>query len=89
MDLSKVFDQYLRDFRVPIFEYEITNGTLMYRWDNVIDGFDMPLEVIIDGENTLLYPTLEFKKTPIDNLYINVDDDYYIFTKDLKIITDS
>ena len=89
MDLSKVFDQYLRDYRVPIFEYEITNGTLMYRWDNVIDGFDMPLEVIIDGENTLLYPTLEFKKIPIDNLYINVDDDYYIFTKDLKIITDS
>ena len=89
MDLSKVFDQYLRDVRVPVFEYEITNGTLMYRWDNVIDGFDMPLEVIIDGENTLLYPTLEFKKIPIDNLYINVDDDYYIFTKDLKIITDS
>ena len=89
MDLSKVFDQYLRDVRIPIFEYEIIKGELFYRWNNVIDGFDMPLEVIIDGENTLLYPTLEFKKTPIDNLYINVDDDYYIFTKDLKIITDS
>ena len=49
----------------------------------------MPVEVIIDGKNTFLYPTLEFKKTPIDNLYINVDDDYYIFTKDLKIIIDS
>ena len=30
MDLSKVFDQYLRDYRVPVFEYEITNGVLMY-----------------------------------------------------------
>ena len=89
MDLSKVFDQYLRDVRIPIFEYEIIKGELFYRWNNVIDGFDMPLEVIIDGENILLYPTLEFKKIPIDNLYINVDDDYYIFTKDLKIITDS
>ena len=47
------------------------------------------LEVIIDGKNTVLYPTLEFKKVPIKNLYINVDDDYYIFTKDLKIIIDS
>ena len=89
MDLSKVFDQYLRDHRVPVFEYEITNGVLMYRWDNVIDGFNMPLEVIIDGENTQLYPTLEFKQIPIKNLYINVDEDYYIFKKDLKIIIDS
>ena len=89
IDLSKVFDQYLRDVRIPIFEYEITNGILMYRWNNVIDGFDMPLEVIIDGENTLLYPTLEFKRVPIKNLHINVNDDYYIFKKDLKIIIDS
>ena len=89
LDLSKVFDQYLRDYNVPVFEYEITNGILMYRWNNVIDGFDMPLEVIIDGENTLLYPTLEFKRIPIKNLYINVDDDYYIFKKDLKIVIDS
>ena len=89
MNLSKVFDQYLRDYRVPVFENEITNGVLMYRWNNVIDGFDMPLEVIIDGENTLLYPTLEFKQVPIKSLYINVDDDYYIFKKDLKIVVDS
>jgi len=89
INLSKVFDQYLRDVRVPIFEYEITNGELKYRWNNVIDGFDMPIEVIIDGKNTIINPSTEFKKTPIKNLYINVDDDYYIFTKDLKIITDS
>ncbi len=89
MDLSKVFDQYLRDVRVPVFEYEITNGQLKYRWNNVIDGFEMPLEVIIDGKNTQLYPTLEFKQVPIKKLYINVDDDYYIFKKDLKMIIDS
>ncbi len=89
IDLSKVFDQYLRDIRVPVFEYEIKNGELKYRWNNVIDGFDMPIEVIIDKKNTIIKPSTEFKKIPIKNLYINVDDDYYIFTKDLKIITDS
>jgi len=89
MDLSKVFDQYLRDVRVPVFEYEITNGQLKYRWNNVIDGFNMPIEVLIDGKNTVLYPTSEFKKLPINNLYINVDDDYYVFKKDLKIVIDS
>ena len=89
MDLSKVFDQYLRDVRVPVFEYEITNGQLKYRWNDVIDGFNMPIEVLIDGKNTVLYPTSEFKKLPIKNLFINVDDDYYIYKKDLKIIIDS
>ena len=49
----------------------------------------MPIEVIIDGKNTILKPSTEFKKTPIKNPYINVDNDYYIFTKDLKIIIDS
>ena len=85
IDLSKVFDQYLRDYRVPIFEYEIDDGELQYRWNSVIDGFDMPIEVIIDGENKILNTSNEFKKMPIKNLFINVDDDYYVFTKDLKI----
>ena len=89
MDLSKIFDQYLRDYRVPVLEYEITNGVLMYRWNDVIDGFDMPVEVIIDGENKVLNPTSEFKNIPIKNLNINVNNNYYVYTKDLKIIIDS
>ena len=89
MDLSKVFDQYLRDVRVPVFEYEITNGQLKYRWNDVVDGFNMPIEVLIDGKNIVLYPTSEFKQVPIKNLFINIDDDYYIFKKDLKIVIDS
>ena len=86
-NLDKFFDQYLRDVRIPIFEYEINNGELKYRWNNTIDGFAMPVEVTIDGKNTILHPTLEFKKIPIKNLFIDVDKDYYIFTRDLKIIT--
>ena len=89
MDLSKVFDQYLRDYRVPIFEYKINKGELYYRWSNVIDGFNMPVEVNIDGKSKFLYPSEKFKKHPIKNLFINVDDDYYVYSKDLKIIVDN
>ena len=85
IDLSKVFDQYLRDYRVPILEYEIIDGILNYRWNNVIDGFNMPIEAEIDGVNQFLFPSKEFKTFKMKNSYINVDDDYYIFTKDLKI----
>ena len=85
IDLSKVFDQYLRDYRIPILEYEIIDGILNYRWNNVIDGFNMPIEAEIDGVNKFLFPSKEFKSFKMKNSYINVDDDYYIFTKDLKI----
>ena len=89
MDLSKVFDQYLRDYRVPIFEYKINKGELYYRWSNVIDGFNMPVEVIIDGKNKFLYPTEKFKKHPSKNLFINIDDDYYVYSKDIKMVIDN
>ena len=85
IDLSKVFDQYLRDYRVPILEYEIIDGILSYRWNNVIDGYNMPIEAEIDGVNNFLFPSKEFKTFKMKNSYINVDDDYYIITKDLKI----
>ena len=89
MDLSRVFDQYLRDYRIPMFEYEISNGVLSYRWNDVVEGFDMPIEVKIDGETKLLQPTNKFQKLKIKNLYVNVDKDYYVFSKDLKLVVEN
>ncbi len=57
MDLSKVFDQYLRTTKIPILKYGIGGKKLTYNWDNVVEGFDMPIRVMIDGEEVLLKPT--------------------------------
>ena len=89
MDLSRVFDQYLRDYRIPMFEYEISNGILSYRWNDVIKEFDMPVEVKIDGETKLLQPTNKFQKLKIKNLFVNVDKDYYVYSKDLKVVIEN
>ena len=89
MDLSRIFDQYLRDYRIPVFEFEIDNGILSYRWNDVIEGFDMPIEVKIDGETKLLQPTNKFQKLKIKNLYLNVDKDYYVYSKDLKVVIEN
>ena len=89
MDLSKVFDQYLRDYRIPVFEYDINNGVLSYRWNDVIEGFDMPIEVKIDGKTKLLKPTNKFQKLNIKNLFINIDKDYYVYSKDLKVVVEN
>jgi len=48
-DLTKVFDQYLRDIRIPTLEYVVKGDQLLYRWNNVIDGFNMPIKVEANG----------------------------------------
>ncbi len=53
-NLKPIFDQFLRDLRIPTLEYRFLNGNLMYRWGNVVPGFDMPLKVYLDGQETWL-----------------------------------
>ena len=54
LDLSKVFDQYLRTTRIPMLEYATDPqypNRLYYRWSNIVPDFQMPVLVDInDGE---------------------------------------
>ncbi|MBI2722600.1 MAG: M1 family metallopeptidase [Bacteroidetes bacterium] len=47
-DLQPIFDQYLRTRKVPVLEYKIVKGTLIYKWTNCIKGFNMPVKMISD-----------------------------------------
>ena len=85
-DLTFVFDQYLRDIRIPILEYSIMNNVLKYRWANTINGFNMPIEVSIDNNKQWLYPENSWKEAAIKQEFIEIDKDYYVFNKDLRII---
>ncbi len=44
-DLSHVFDQYLRDTRIPVLEWGIRKKKLWYRWTNCADHFEMPVRL--------------------------------------------
>ncbi|MBL6591740.1 MAG: M1 family metallopeptidase [Flavobacteriaceae bacterium] len=77
-DLSSFFDQYLRNVTIPKFEYSILNGVLTYRWIDVIQNFTMPIEINVDGENIILYPTTQKKSIKIESETIKVDKNYYI-----------
>lgn len=80
IDLSPVFDQYLRDIRIPIFSYYLEEGKLFYRWENVIDGFDMPVKIYVDGKEMVLKPTQGWQSVDVSqkNAKITVDKDYYV-----------
>ena len=88
-DLSKLFDQYLRDPRIPVLEHRYVNGQQLVRWSGVVDGFDMPVKVWVDGTAHWIIPTVEWKpiegvsSTGDDRPDFIVDRDFYVAVLDL------
>ena len=85
VDLSKVFDQYLRTTRVPVLEYKIDGSTLRYRWTEVVPGFAMPVRLTLsDSGYTLVHPTQSWQKArlrlrrPAD---FRVDENFYVLPR--------
>ncbi|MUH38301.1 M1 family peptidase [Zobellia amurskyensis] len=86
MDLSKVFDQYLRTTNIPLFEYKIDGNQVTYRYKNIVEGFAMPLKIVIDGEPHFLTPTAEWKSQELsgDLSTLELDRNYYLDHKQVK-----
>ncbi|WP_342088905.1 M1 family metallopeptidase [Dyadobacter sp. OTU695] len=85
-DLSKVFDQYLRDVRIPVLEYAFTGKGLQYRWINTIENFDMPVKVkLASGKEEFLYPTNDWKTLKVKgDKSLTVDRNFYVEAKESK-----
>ena len=81
LDLSKIFDQYLRTVKIPEFEYQITNNKLKYRWNNVVEGFNMPLNIKDGKKLVVLKPTKNWQELTIKGNEIKVDPNFYIRIK--------
>ena len=81
-DLSSVFDQYLRDYRLPTLEYFIKDDKMMVRWSNALKQFVMPIKVTINGEMQWITPTTKWQSINLDttNPTFSVDKDFYIST---------
>ncbi|RAU82372.1 M1 family metallopeptidase [Pontibacter arcticus] len=79
-NLKPVFDQYLRDVRIPKLEYQQDGSKLKYKWSNVVTGFDMPVRVFLNGKETWLEPTTTWKELNgiKKNTTVKVDDNFYI-----------
>ncbi|HCA09909.1 M1 family metallopeptidase [Chryseobacterium sp.] len=77
IDLSSIFNQYLRTVKIPTLEYSQNGTSLKFRYTNGVK--DLKLPVIINGDQTInpteSWQTVQLKKsTPIEfnkNYYIN------------------
>ncbi len=80
INLTSFFDQYLRDVRVPVFEYYIKDNKLIFRYKNCVEGFEMPLKILIDGKVRNVSPGTAFKEIMLETMKseIEVDPGYYV-----------
>jgi Peptidase family M1 domain len=94
MNLSKVFDEYLRTTKIPTLEYRLQGQKLTYRWSNVVPGFAMPVKVTTSTDRYgWVRPTEKWKTTAVQlgrPEDFHVDENFYVDVKDiLKPAADS
>jgi aminopeptidase N len=92
--LKKVFDQYLRTVKIPVLEYYFSanNGAtdLYLRWQNTIEGFNMPLKIPVSkDEMKWVTPSAEWIKVAgismsTDEFISQLDRNFYIEYKTRK-----
>ena len=79
--LEKIFDQYLRTADVPELICEFGYNQLNYRWHHTVQGFDMPVKVMIDGNQPIwIYPEETTKTIEVgrnENHSIERDKNFY------------
>ncbi len=83
IDLSKVFDQYLRTTKIPLLKYRLSGKTLSFKYERVVQGFAMPIRVLINGKEVVIAPN-EVKQTldfPEEIKTFEVNRNFYIATE--------
>lgn len=80
LDLKPFFDQYLRDIRIPVFEYYVKDNDLTFRWNNCVQRFNMPLRILVAGKSINITPSARWTTIKLEtpNQEIIVDPDYYV-----------
>ena len=59
--LTQFWEQYLRTTMIPNLQYTIKQNQLNYRYTDIIKGFDMPVQVKINGVLNWIQPTSAWK----------------------------
>lgn len=80
LNLSPLFDQYLRNTTIPTLEIKKGKKEIMYRWKDCIATFNLPVRMIFDKETRWIFPTSSWKtlKTSADFSKLTVDKNFYV-----------
>ncbi|UII23110.1 M1 family metallopeptidase [Fulvivirga ligni] len=81
-DLKPFFDQYLRTVEIPILQYRLMGNTLLCKWSNTVEDFNMPVKLYVNGKETWVEAETHWTPTTNipENAEIKVDKNFYIAT---------
>ncbi len=83
IDLTSFFNQYLRDIRIPLLEYNYTDNKLRFRYSNIIKGFDMPVRIFTDDTPRWIQPSSKWQVIELNSDTLTIDPNFYINIKSL------
>ena len=84
IDLSDFFEQYLRSTKVPKVQYKREGDEMRFRYVNILDKFDMPVRIFVDGKERWIYPKAEFTTEKVSaGSTLEFDPNLYIETEEL------
>jgi aminopeptidase N len=78
MNLTPIFNQYLKHTEIPTLGLQIKKGKLYYIWLADVADFKMPIDLIVNGEKIRIEPTTNWTKSNIklkklDEVQISLD----------------
>ena len=67
IDLTTIFDQYLRHLAIPTLELKFEPGKVSFRWKVDVSGFAMPVKVGTPSAWQTIHPTEDWQvmNTPL------------------------
>ncbi|AWM14897.1 peptidase M1 [Flavobacterium sediminis] len=87
MNLTPIFNQYLKTTQIPELVYKTDGNYFYYRWDNVNADFNMPVDIEYNRKKVRLYPTTQEQKIKLRKLkksksYQIFDNNFFIKLKE-------
>jgi len=86
IDLTEFWQQYLRTIKIPKLEYKFNGHKLFFRYTNIIDNFDMPLIIIVDGKEEWIYPKADWNMIEFGKRIHNAElkTDFYVHSQKMN-----
>jgi aminopeptidase N len=87
LDITGIFNQYLRTTKVPLLEYKPEGRKISYRWVNVVDNLKLPIKVSFGKDEQWITPTTEWKKIKLGRWYdgktFAINKNFYVKSSNL------
>jgi aminopeptidase N len=85
INLKPFFDQYLRTTKIPKLKYYKKGLIEFYKWDNIVEGFKIPVKIILDKDVFWIHPDKSWKKLHLKNknTTFKIDKNFYISSEEV------